>query len=348
MLDDKSIISKYDANNMYDLIYGLPEQLKEAFDISESIVNQLKLENIKNIVISGMGGSAIGGDLVKTAVENNLKIAVIVNRGYKLPGFVDKETLVIASSYSGNTEETLSSYEDAKKRNANIIVITTGGKLKERALEDNIPIITIPSGLPPRAAIGYSFVPIYRVIEKLFVTEGESIETLFDFLKEVREDFAKEVPRGQNKAKALAEKIFGKLPLIYGTQGLTEAVAARWKGQLNENSKHPAFYNVFPELNHNEIMGFEGEGNLLKKFVVIVLRMPEEHERIDKRIKITKDLIRDKIAYFEEIWPKGENALQRLFYHIMLGDFVSYYLALLNEKDPMEIDFINALKQRIG
>ncbi|KYO67811.1 bifunctional phosphoglucose/phosphomannose isomerase [Thermovenabulum gondwanense] len=350
MQDYELLADKYDIYKMYSLIYGLPEQIEEAFDISYKFLNGISMKNIKHVVIAGMGGSAIGGELAKSILEFELKVPVLVNRGYKLPGFVNNESLVIASSYSGNTEETLSCYEDAKNRQASMIAITTGGKLKEKALKDKVPVLIIPSGLPPRAAIGYSFVPIYLILAKInsFLDVVERIQSLQKFLKKLREDFAKEVPGGQNKAKMLAGRIYGKIPLIYGSQGITEAVAMRWKGQLNENSKHPAFYNVFPELNHNEIMGYEAEGNLLKNFVAVILRMPEEHERIDKRIKITRDLIQDKITCIEEIWPRGENTLERIFYHIMLGDFVSYYLALLNEKDPSEINFINTLKQRMG
>jgi len=301
-----------------------------------------------NVIIAGLGGSAIGGDLIRMITANSAQIPIVVNRDYSLPAFVDERTLVIASSYSGNTEETLAAYEHAKSKRAKIIAITTGGELKNRAMADEIPYITIPGGLPPRAALGYSFFPIFVLLKELGIGFGrQDVERAIDLLYETREQLKEDLPEKENPAKQLARKIHGKIPVIYGSSNLTDVIAVRWKGQFNENSKHPAFYNAFPELDHNEIMGFEGDKELLKVLELIVLRSDFENDRMKKRIDITSDIIKDSVSGITNLWPRGETHLEQMLYHIMLGDYVTAYLAILNEKDPVEIDFIDELKVRM-
>ncbi len=349
MLDNLEQIRELDKGGMFDLIYKFPDHCIEAINITKESISGLRFNNIMNVVITGMGGSAIGGDLVRMLTTERAQIPVIVNRDYKLPAFVDEKTLVIASSYSGNTEETLTAYDYAKTKKAKIIVITTGGKLKEKATQDEVPVITIPGGLPPRAALGFSLFPILVLFKEQGIGFGKKsdIETAVNLLKQVREKYCPQVPEKDNPAKALAGKLHGKLPLIYGTSNLTDIIAVRWKGQMNENAKHPAFYNAFPELNHNEIMGFEGDSKLLKTFEIIILRSPNESDRIKKRIDITTDILKEEVSGITEIWPEGESALEQMLYHIMFGDYVSAYLAILNNKDPKEIDFIDELKERM-
>jgi glucose/mannose-6-phosphate isomerase len=349
MLDDLKAIKELDKSGMLDLIYHLPETSEEAIRIAKDSIRGLRFHNIVNVVVTGLGGSAIGGDLIRMISQDRSVIPILVNRDYTLPAFVDEKTLVIASSYSGNTEETLASYQEALKRKAKVLVITTGGELKKRALADEVPVITIPHGLPPRAALGYSFFPLLVALEEQGIVPRKhfKIEETIKLLRETRDYLYPEVPETDNPAKLLAKKLHGKLPVIYGVSGVTEVIAVRWKGQLNENAKHPAFFNMFPELNHNEIMGYEGDKDLLSKMEIVILRSPDENDRIKKRIDITKSLIEDVVSGVTEIWPKGESALERMLYHIMFGDYVSAYLAILNQKDPTEIDFINALKDRL-
>nr|PZN04549.1 MAG: bifunctional phosphoglucose/phosphomannose isomerase [Bacillota bacterium] len=349
MLDNLEKIRQLDQKGMFDLIYRLPEQCEEAVEIAEKSVKGLKFYNIVNVVICGLGGSAIGGDLAKMVAGDSCHLPVFVNRDYHLPPFVDDRTLVVASSYSGNTEETLAAYDEARAKKAKMVAITTGGELKNKALSDEVPVITIPAGLPPRAAIGYSLMPLLVLLEELGIVQGckKQIAGAVELMKKERENLAPEVAEEKNAAKALARKLYGKIPVIYGSQGVTDALAVRWKGQMNENSKHPAFFNVFPELNHNEIMGFEGDPELLKLMEIVILRSPEENERVKKRIEITSSLIKDVVSGVTEVWPLGETRLERIMYHVLFGDYVSAYLAVLNEKDPTEIDFINTLKNRM-
>ncbi|HHW03776.1 MAG TPA: bifunctional phosphoglucose/phosphomannose isomerase [Thermoanaerobacterales bacterium] len=349
MLDDLKTIRKLDKNGMLDLIYHLPENCEEAIKIARDSIRGLRFHNIVNVVVTGLGGSAIGGDLIRMISQDHSVIPILVNRDYTLPAFVDEKTLVIASSYSGNTEETLASYQEALKRKAKVLVITTGGELKKRALSDEVPVITVPEGLPPRAALGYSFFPLLVALEEQGIVSRKhfKIEDTIKLLRETRDHLCPEVPETDNPAKLLAKKIHGKLPIIYGVSGITDVVAVRWKGQFNENAKHPAFFNAFPELNHNEIMGYEGDRDLLSKMEIVILRSPDENDRIKKRIDITKGLIEGVVSGVTEIWPKGESVLERMLYHIIFGDYVSAYLAILNQKDPTEIDFINTLKDRM-
>ncbi|MCG0274827.1 MAG: bifunctional phosphoglucose/phosphomannose isomerase [Thermosediminibacteraceae bacterium] len=349
MLNELKTIEQFDKNGMFDLIYHLPDQCEEAVKIAKDSVKGLKFYNILNVVICGMGGSAIGGDLTKIMAQDSAGLPIFVSRDYNLPSFVDEKTLVIASSYSGNTEETLAAYDEAKRRKARIVAITTGGELKKRAMADEVPVITIPSGMPPRAAVGYSLFPLLVFLEEIGIIHNctNQINGAIELMRNVREELVPKVPEEKNPAKVLARKIYGKLPVIYGSQGITDALAVRWKGQLNENGKYPAFFNVFPELNHNEIVGFEADLELLKMMEIIILRSPEENERIKKRIEITSDLIRDKVSGIHEIWPKGNTRLERIMYHLIFGDYVSAYVAILNKKDPTEIDFINILKERM-
>lgn len=349
MLDEREKLKQLDKEGMFDLIYKLPEQCEEAVKIADSAVKGLKFHNIVNVVISGMGGSAIGGDLTRMMAQDSCYIPIVVNRDYHLPSYVDERTLVIASSYSGNTEETLAAYNEAKEKKAKIVAITTGGELKNKAMADEVPVITIPAGMPPRAAIGYSFMPLLVLLEEAGIIRNctKQIPGAIELMKKVRQDLEPQVPEDKNPAKALARRLYGKIPVIYGSQGVTDALAVRWKGQMNENGKHPAFFNVFPELNHNEIMGFEGEPRLLKMMEIVILRSPEENERVKKRIEITSALIREMVSGISEVWPLGETRLERIMYHLIFGDYVSAYLAVLNEKDPTEIDFINTLKSRM-
>lgn len=349
MLDDLNLVQELDKEGMLDLIYALPDHCEEAEKIARDAIVGVRFNNILNVVITGIGGSAIGGNLLRMFAEDKTSIPIFVNRDYTLPSFVDEKTLVITSSYSGNTEETLAAYRDARAKRAQILAITTGGELKEMALADELPMIEIPGGLSPRAALGYSFFPLLVVMEELGIISKRhcNIAKVTETLRKLRDALGPKVPEADNPAKQLARRLVGKYPLIYGVTGITDVVAERWKGQFNENAKHPAFFNVFPELNHNEIMGYEGDKDLLKSLEIIILRSPDEGPRIKKRIDITTELIQDMVSGITQIMPQGDTPLERMFYHIMFGDYVTCYLCLLNKKDPTEIHLINALKERL-
>jgi len=317
-----------DSQNMLQVIKDFPKQCREALNLPRGISVSGQIDNI---IITGMGGSAIGGDLLKIYLSE-INVPVYVNRDYKLPRFVNENSLVFAVSYSGNTEETLSSLKDAKARNAKIIGITSGGKLSEECEK----VITIPSGLQPRAALGYSFFPMLGVLHNTNIirVKNDDLNEMMDILN--RTD--KFISRGEELAKKLKDKI----PIIYASDALG-AIAFRWKTQINENAKIAASYNVFSEMNHNEIAGYKG---MDRKFTAVIIKDKYDNDRIKKRMDICKGLM-EMTVDVEEIETQGESLLARMFSTVYLGDFVSYYLALSNRVDPSPVEIIEELKKKL-
>jgi len=349
MTDFADFINKYDTEDMYGKIAGFPAQLNQGYQIGKSAdLPDLNLDAIKNIVVCGLGGSAIGGDLVRTYLAYRIKIPFYICRHYLLPEFVDSSSLCILSSYSGNTEETLSAYDHAKARSAELIAITSGGKLKEKALADGYKVITIPPGYPPRAALGFSFMPMLVALTRLgFVGDIDSeIEAMISFLDENVKNYLIEKP--DNPAMVTAQKMVGKIPLIYAGQDHVDAVAVRFKGQICENSKQLAFFNFFPEFNHNELVGWGLVEPFKDKLFAIILEDKDDYERISLRMKIVAGIIREKGVEVMEFKSSGPNLLARMFSIIQFGDFASYYLALLNKIDPTPVKVIDFLKKELA
>ncbi|MEZ0537650.1 bifunctional phosphoglucose/phosphomannose isomerase [Caldicellulosiruptoraceae bacterium PP1] len=350
MLDNLEIIKQNDPSGMFEATFKLPEQIAHAFEIGQNISVDIKPTEIDKVVISGLGGSAIGGNLLRVYVLDKCSVPVVVNRDYVLPKYVDNKTLVVASSYSGNTEETLSAYNDAKAKGAKIVAITTGGKLKELATNDGYPVITIPAGLSPRAALGYSFIPLLMLFVKIGLIppiDNEVKETI-EVLSDLRERYKPEVPEEKNLAKRLTLKLWNKLPIIYGISGTTEVIAERWKGQICENSKSPAYFNIFSELNHNEVVGTDSPKHILGLFEIVMLHDVEDHPRNAIRMDITKDLVKNNVSGVNDIYSVGETRLARTFSLIYLGDYVSLYLATLYQNDPTPVKKIDILKNKLA
>jgi len=346
MLDNQERMEEIDREKMRDLLIKFPFHCEEALRITkkrELFPNLFPKK--RKIVICGMGGSGIGGEILKNLLREE-NFSIFVNRGYTLPRSVDKEALVFAVSYSGNTEETLAAYKEAKKREISLISICSGGKLREWSKRDGVPCFVIPPGMPPRAALGYLFIPMLRVLERWKWVKENSYGELFQVLKRIKDSSAPSVPLEKNRAKIISSKLKGKIPLIYGVEGTTDVVAHRLKTQFNENSKTCAFWDVFPELNHNEVVSWEGKENL-DKFYFLFIRDKEEEERVKKRIEITQNILKDKEAEWEEIWTEGKSLLARIFSAIYLGDWVSFYLALLQRIDPTPVKMIDLLKQKM-
>lgn len=342
-------MAKIDPSGMTRMIEELPQQWREA----ESIARAASLDGLEkpeNVVILGMGGSAIGGDMVKSLLETTVPVPITVNRDYSLPAFVGKGSLVVASSYSGNTEETLTAAAEAQKRGAHIVALTTGGQLAEQAKANGWPLIQIPAGLSPRAAIGYSFVPLYVLMERVGLippVAAELAETA-ELLEKLKARYGADVPVEENPAKQLAISLKGRLPLIYGSYGWTGTAAYRWKCQINENSKAPAVYNVFPELNHNETVGWEVPEEVTRQIGLVILRDREDNPRTKARIDITREIVEKRVSGVTELWSEGESPVARLFSLVYPGDFVSLYLALLYEVDPTPVKMIDLLKSRLA
>lgn len=348
-LDNVEEVRQMDAGEMLKVLYELPEQCQKAWEIGLNTSVNPDGE-YDQVLVTGLGGSAIGGDLLRVYALSKLKIPVLVNRDYTVPEFVGPRTLVFAASYSGNTEETLSAYANARQRGAKVVCLTTGGKLAEMAQKDGVTLITIPDGISPRAATGYLFLPMVAIFQKLGLVEDATseIQELIEVLKELRLELALEQPEEKNLAKQLARRFFGHIPVIYGTCNNSETVAMRWKGQINENSKAMAYYNILPELNHNEIVGTEKPETLLKKIQLVYLRDSKDHLRVQKRFDIMSELIGDKVAGITEVRSRGQKHLARMYSLIYVGDYTSVYLALLYGIDPTPVRLIDSLKKKLA
>jgi glucose/mannose-6-phosphate isomerase len=317
-----------DSQNILQVIRDFPKQCREALNLPQGISVS---EDVSNIIVTGMGGSAMGGDLLKIYMKNT-NIPVYVNRDYKVPNFVNENSLVFAVSYSGNTEETLSAFNDAKEKNAKIIGITSGGKLADECEK----VVKIPSGLQPRAALGYLFFPMLGILHNtnLVRVKNDELNEMIGILKQT--------DKFNDIGEELSKKLKDKIPIIYASEALG-SIAMRWKTQINENAKMPAFYNVFSEMNHNEIAGYKG---MDRKFAVVMIRDKHDNERIKKRMDVCKEIM-EVYADVEEIHTEGESLLARMFSAIYLGDFVSYYLAMWNRSDPGPVEIIEDMKKKL-
>ena len=347
----ETLIKKYDTENVFDVIKNFPSQLEKAIQIGKSIViKNIDKSKIQNIVISGLGGSAIGGDLIKLYTKDALSIPVIVNRDYFLPKFVNENTLVIISSYSGNTEETNSVHEYAIKKRAQVICISTGGKVKEVADKNNQTAVIIPTGYQPRFALGLMFFAQLYVLIKLGLLPElpNDIDETINLIKSRSKEYSDYSTK--NSSIQLAENIKGKFVFIYTTPN-TETVGVRWRGQLNENSKALASMHTFPELNHNEIVGWSKEAGLsdmLSSSLVIFLKDKNDFDRVIYRMKVTKEIFNDVNKNIIEFEGTGSTYLARMFDLMYLIDWASFYLAMLNGSDPSEIKSIAYLKEKLS
>ncbi len=351
MLNDVNVIKKTDPGGMLDLLIEFPGQLEEGRKLAiDADIRGLDGRNFDNIVVCGMGGSAIGGELVKAYAIDRLAIPVHINRDYLLPAFVSENSLIIASSYSGNTEETLSAVALAEEIGAPIFAITTGGKIGEFVRENGYPHIILPPGLPPRAALGYSFAPLLTFFERLNLIDdqSEAITETVKLLENGVREYSPENPWDKNTAKHLATMLHGTLPLIYSDDWHFNAVAVRFRGQICENAKQIAYSAVLPENNHNELVGWKNLGSLASLIKGVYIKDKEMNPRVEFRMnfmmKIQEELGTETI--FME--SRGESLLTRMFGIIQLGDWASYYMAILNDEDPMPVGVIDRLKAALG
>jgi glucose/mannose-6-phosphate isomerase len=342
------VSNEMNAEKMMEYLYGLPEQFASSLELDLAFCSRYQRE-YRNIVVSGLGGSAIGGDILRTYALKRAKIPVVVVRDYDIPAFVDQDTLFLAVSYSGNTEETLSAYSQARQQKASVICITTGGKLQAMAEEDGYGVVKIPAGLVPRAATGYLFAPLALLLEELGLVAGarQELQETVSVLRDMRETLHPAIDAPANQARVIARELKDTLPVIWGTSGLSEVAALRWKAQINENAKSPAYYNIFPELNHNEIVGFEVPRQLLSSFTCIILRDKNEHGQVKKRIEISKDIIKDQVKNIVEVNSQGESFLARFYSLIYTGDYASVYLALEYGINPTPVKVIDYLKEKL-
>ena len=348
-LDNPEIYGKYDPDNMRRHIRDFPELCFRAWQLASEFILPDNFDNINKIVILGMGGSAIGGDLVSSLVSNELKIPLVTYRSYQLPAYVDSQTLVIASSYSGNTEETLTTFTDSLKTGARHLVITTGGRLKTIAENNGVPVFHFDYKAQPRAALPFSLIPILIFLGKLGLVSDKSkdiVETI-TILKNLLKQINEGVPFKNNRAKKLAADLYCRLPVIYGAE-ITAEVAHRWKTQLNENGKSWAFHEVFPELNHNAVVGYQIPQEISAKITVVLLESNLLSEPVKKRFLLTGKLLEKAGVSYVSIKSFGISPLSQIMSLILTGDFVSYFLAILNKKDPTPVEAIDFLKSKLS
>lgn len=348
-LDNRDEIKKIDPKGMLAIVSGMPEMLGEAYKISKS-VSLPEAGAIKNVVFSGMGGSAIAGDVITDLLWEKSPLGFYTNRGYKVPGSVGEETLFFAVSYSGNTEETILAVNEAAGRKAKIFCLTSGGKLRELAEKNRFPLCVIPSGYQPRAAFPYILLALLNILSNLgiYALAEKDVVDAAAILQKLAKEIGPAVDTRNNPAKQLAKKIEGKIPVILASAGLNGSAGMRMKTQFNENSKVTALLNSFPELNHNEMVNLSALKRESHDFALLLLRDEGEPDRIAKRIEITKSLIGVPLGGVNEIWAKGKTPFARVLSLIFYGDLLSVYLAIARGIDPTSVDAINRFKKEIS
>jgi len=342
-------IRRIDRHHMYDCVLDFPNQVERAVGIGKAADIPIRPGKVTSIVITGLGGSAIGGDLLRAYLADELDVPISVNRHYMLPEFVGRTTLVIVSSYSGNTEETISAQREATKRKARVWCISTGGRVSDFARKHKQFCLKIPGGLQPRAALGYSFFPLLVALATSgFVrSKDREINETLKLLRTKAQEYANPDPTA-NPALELAGRLKGKLPILYSSSRHLDAVNLRWRGQIEENAKQLAYGNLLPEMNHNELVGWNMLKDLLRQTYVVFLRDKQEHPRVSLREKITREIVSQYSSGSSEVWSQGTSLLARMFSLIQYGDWVSFYLAILNNQDPTPVEAIDHLKSELA
>jgi len=341
----KELISKFDTSNQLEVLAKSFEQIEYAWqnDIPLKAEDYLGIEKI---IICGMGGSAIGGDIFSNLFQENINLPIIVNRNYDLPVFADSKTLVVISSYSGNTEESVSAFLQALNKRCKIISLSTGGKVEELCTAHKLPVIKLKKGFHPRFAlymISFTLIKVFQTI-KFIDNQDNFVKEAIDLLKER----AKEYSLDNSYPQKLALDLLGFIPVIYVTTDLNNSAGFRLKGQFNENSKLHAFCNVLPEMNHNEIIGWETNLENIFKTKAIFISDVKMHQRIKARFEIVESLIKSNGTEIIKLESDKKSFALRLYDIIFLGDWITYYLAVLRKKDPAEIEYINVLKEKLN
>ncbi len=325
---------------MNDYINEFTTHLKEGIEIANKSVFKSKQKNFNAVLICGLGGSGIGGSIIKDVLSAKTTIPIIITKDYSIPNFVNNNTLVIASSYSGNTEETISALQKCQQKGAEIAIITSGGELETIAKNKNYNNIIIPGGSPPRAMFGYAFVQLFYVLNHY-----EIISDFFTLdLKRAIRLLDREKPNIQKQAIALAKNLIHTTPIIYVANGF-EGVAVRFRQQINENSKMLCWHHVIPEMNHNELLGWRTN---VENLSVVFLRNQGDYKKNQIRMNINKEVISKYTTKIFEIWSKGNSVIENSLYHINFGDWVSWYLSELNNVNAIEINVINFLKKELS
>src|SRR3990170_620052 len=359
ILDDEKAILALDRSSSFKDELAFYENLRKAirnvkaFKLPDKVKvgsHVVNYSDVENIIFAGMGGSAIAGDIIKDWAEKEIKIPMEAVRGYHLPAYADEDTLVFLISYSGNTEETLSCMLDAAQRGCKMISISSNGSLARATQALCLPLIGLPKMAAARVSFPYLVAPIPYLLAKLNILSPDKVEKEMSEATEMVGKLTKEydikVPFEKNFSKKAALQIYGTVPIIY-SYGLYRSVALRFKTQINENCKLPARFDVFPELDHNEIMGWEAEKTILKHYALILLRGPEEPEEVKTRIEVLKEKFFKKAKSMMEIHAQGQTPLTRIFHLLFTADMITLYLAVLRRRDPVASQTFEILKYQM-
>ena len=346
-----SSIRKIDRSSVLDTLMDFPGHCQAACEIAGKAQILFDRRDFNQIVFAGVGGSAIGADLVRAYLYFDCTLPIQVFRDYEMPACVDSHSLVFIVSYSGNTEETLSAYRIARQRGASIISVSSGGTLQSLSRQDETTFIQVPAGLPPRSALGYLGVTPLCLLSRLGVIKDvfPEVRSAIAVLCELRDkNLNPRIGQKENAAKVLADKLKGKVAVVCSSSVHFDVAAIRLRCQLNENSKALAFTAFIPEATHNEIVGWQNPAKALGQFCVVLLRDNKMHPRVAKRMDIFADIIRQQGAGVIEVWSRGEGLLSRILSLIYIGDFASLYLSVLYGVDPGPVDRITFLKSELS
>ncbi|HCR55728.1 TPA: bifunctional phosphoglucose/phosphomannose isomerase [Candidatus Saccharibacteria bacterium] len=342
-MDDMNVIAQIDTFDALGLAANTPEQLRHDFAVQNVSLDR----DIRNVVFAGMGGSALQAEFIKT--WPSLSAPFVIWRDYNLPNFVDEHTLVLVASYSGNTEETLSSLATAREKGAMVAVMAGGGKLQEEAEAHGDIFVQIPKAVQPRMAVFYSF----RILVEVLVAHGlakrevlAELEAASKVIESIIPRWVKEIPTEENEAKQIAKHLVGKTPIFYAGTLMT-AAAYKWKIGVNENAKNTSWYNLMPEFNHNEFMGWTSHP-VEKPFAVVDLISSYEHPRILRRFEVSDRLLSGMRPKALQLHAEGNSILEQLLYLVMLGDFATIYMGILNGVDPSPVALIEKFKKELG
>jgi glucose/mannose-6-phosphate isomerase len=351
-LDDGDALARLDSEDVLGAVERFAEQCLEGWDVGRAATALPDATDVDSVVVLGMGGSGVSGDVVASVVEPRLPVPLRTIKGYgPLPEWVGRNTLVFAVSYSGSTEETLAALEDARERGARVVTVSSGGPLADAAQLNGFAQVRIPAGLQPRASLGYLTMPILAVLERveLIPPLDEDVDEAAAVLGRLAEEVGRDAPTATNPAKLLSARLHERVPIVYGAEGLTATAAYRFKCDLNEYAKTPAYWHFFPELDHNEIVGWNRLSDLTsQRFVAVLLRDSIEHERIALRVDITRRLIDARVADVVTLRAQGRAPLARLLSLVFVTQMAAIYLGVLYGVDPGPVEVIQALKSQLA
>jgi glucose/mannose-6-phosphate isomerase len=350
-LDDLNAIARLDSEDVLGAVERFADQCREGWEIGLVTAGLPNADGVDSVVVLGMGGSGVSGDVVQAVVEPRLLIPMRTIKGYgPLPEWVGRNTLVFAVSYSGSTEETVSALEEALQRGSRVVTLSSGGPLQDIATRNALAHLRVPEGLQPRASLGFLTLPILAVLVKVGLIPDlqDDVDEAVDVIRALAERCHRKRPADENPAKQLASRLQGRIPVIYGGQGLGGVAAYRFKCDLNEYAKSPAFANQLPELDHNEVVGWNQLAELTSQhFVNVLLIDPREHPRVALRFEITRRLVAEALPGLE-VEAEGSSPLARLLSLIFVTQLAAIYLALYYEVDPGPVEVITKLKDELA